>query len=136
MGFILRRTAGTAHKYRDRDREALASICGLELQLRDSIHGGERLFARPFSFRTGGMQDATMFSAKTIIFRAIIPLLCRKHLPADFGKPLLHVFAHFSPLLVLHREHAVNPGHLMFTSWLRWASARPPPRLSDHSVQQ
>ena len=95
MGFILRRTAGTAHKYRDRDREALASICGLELQLRDSIHGGERLFARPFSFRTGGMQDATMFSAKTIIFRAIIPLLCRKHLPADFGKPLLHVSAHF-----------------------------------------
>ena len=133
MGFILRRTAGTAHKYRDRDG---VRRWRLELQLRDSIHGGERLFARPFSFRTGGMQDATMFSAKTIIFRAIIPLLCRKHLSADFGKPLLHVSAHFSPLLALYREHAVNLGHLMFTSWLRWASARPPPRLSDHSVRQ
>jgi hypothetical protein len=42
------------------------------LQLRDGIHGGARLFARRFSFRTGGMQDATMFSAKTMIFRAII----------------------------------------------------------------
>jgi hypothetical protein len=26
------------------------------------------------------MQGTTMFSAKTVIFRAIIPLLCRKHL--------------------------------------------------------
>ena len=98
MGFIQRRTAGTAHKYRDRDREALASICGLELQLRDSIHGGERLFARPFSFRTGGMQDATMFSAKTIIFRAIIPLLCRKASVCGFRKASLARLCAFQSL--------------------------------------
>jgi hypothetical protein len=52
-----------------------------------------------------------------VIFRAIIPLLCRNHLPADFGKPLLHVFAHFSSLLppcYQHDgEHAVNLGNLM-----------------------
>ena len=106
MGFILRRTAGTAHKYRDRDG---VRRWRLELQLRDSIHGGERLFARPFSFRTGGMQDATMFSAKTIIFRAIIPLLCRKHLPADFEKSLLHVCAHFSPYCPCYQQHTSVP---------------------------
>jgi hypothetical protein len=44
------------------------------LQLRDGIEGGARHFARPFSFRTGGMQDATIFGAKTLIFRAIPPL--------------------------------------------------------------
>jgi hypothetical protein len=42
-----------------------------------------------------------MFSAKTMIFPAIIPLLCRNHLPADFEKPLLHFLAHFSALLPL-----------------------------------
>jgi len=73
----------------------------LGLQLRDGIHGAARLFPRPFSFRTSVVQDPTMFSAKTVIFRAIIPLHCRKHLPADFEKPLLHVFAHFSSLLPL-----------------------------------
>src|SRR6516165_7937318 len=96
-------------------------------QLRDGIEGGARLIEYPFSFRTGGMQDATMFSAKTIIFRAIIPLLCCNHLPADFEKPLLDVFAHFSPVLALHREHPVNLGRLMFTSWLRWGQ-----RESNH----
>ena len=63
------------------------------------------------------MQGATMFSAKTVIFRAIIPPLCRKHLPADFGKPLLHVFAHFSFLLLPcyqhDREHPLILGYLM-----------------------
>jgi len=87
------------------------------LQLRDGIHDGARLFPRLLCFRTGGMKGATMFSAKTVIFRAIIPLLCSKHLPADFGKLLLHVFAHFSSLLppcYQHDcEHAVNLGYLM-----------------------
>jgi len=95
MGFILRRTAGTAHKYRDRDG---VRRWRLELQLRDSIHGGERLFACPFSFHTGGMQDATMFSAKTIIFRAIIPLLCRKASVCGFRKASLARLCAFQSL--------------------------------------
>jgi hypothetical protein len=52
-----------------------------------------------------------------VIFRAIIPLLCRKHLPTYLGKPLLHVLAHFGSLLPTSyqhdREHAVNLGYLM-----------------------
>jgi hypothetical protein len=44
-----------------------------------------------------------MFSAKTLIFCAIILLQCPNHLPADFEKPLLHVSAHFSPLVLTPR---------------------------------
>ena len=66
------------------------------LQLRDGIHDGACLFPRLLCFRTGSMQGATMFGAKTVIFRAIISLLCRKHLSADFEKSLLDVSAHFS----------------------------------------
>jgi hypothetical protein len=36
------------------------------LQLRDGSHGGARLFPRPVSFRTGDLQHATVFSAKTV----------------------------------------------------------------------
>jgi hypothetical protein len=81
----------------------------LILQLRDGIHGGARLLPRPVSFRTSDVQDATVFSAKTVVFPAIIPLLCRKHLPADFEKPLLHVCAHFSPYCPCYQQHTSVP---------------------------
>src|SRR5262249_22001090 len=66
----------------------------------------ERAFSHAFCVSAlAALRGATMFSAKTVIFHAIIPLLCRKHLPADFGKLLLHLVAHFSSLLPSCYQH-------------------------------